>query len=80
IAFKQSPEHLREFMQDFDVSFPVPVDPDGEVAAKYDAFAFPSSFLVAADGRIHYSVNAGIIWDTEEVDAIVREMLEIEAE
>ncbi|MFP4252308.1 MAG: TlpA family protein disulfide reductase [Guyparkeria sp.] len=80
IAFKQSPEHLREFMQDFDVSFPVPVDPDGEVAAKYDAFAFPSSFLVAADGRIHYSVNAGIIWDTEEVDAIVREMLEIEPE
>ncbi len=80
IAFKQSPEHLREFMQDFDVSFPVPVDPDGVVAAKYDAFAFPSSFLVAADGRIHYSVNAGIIWDTEEVDAIVREMLEIERE
>ncbi|MFI9653875.1 TlpA disulfide reductase family protein [Guyparkeria sp. GHLCS8-2] len=78
IAFKQSPEHLREFMQDFDVSFPVPVDPDGKVAAKYDAFAFPSSFLVAADGRIHYSVNAGIIWDTEEVDAIVREMLAIE--
>ncbi|MFN2381553.1 MAG: TlpA family protein disulfide reductase [Guyparkeria sp.] len=80
IAFKQSPEHLREFMQDFDVSFPVPVDPDGEVAAKYDAFAFPSSFLVAADGRVHYSVNAGIIWDTEEVDAIVRELLEIEGE
>lgn len=80
IAFKQSPEHLREFMQDFDVSFPVPVDPDGAVAAKYDAFAFPSSFLVAADGRIHYSVNAGIIWDTEEVDAIVRELLEIEPE
>ncbi len=80
IAFKQSPEHLREFMQDFDVSFPVPVDTDGEVAAKYDAFAFPSSFLVAADGRIHYSVNAGIIWDTEEVDAIVREMLEIEGD
>ncbi|MFO7583043.1 TlpA family protein disulfide reductase [Guyparkeria sp.] len=80
IAFKQSPEHLREFMQDFDVSFPVPVDPDGEVAARYDAFAFPTSFLVAADGRIHYSVNAGIIWDTEEVDAIVRELLEIEPE
>ncbi len=80
IAFKQSPEHLREFMQDFDVSFPVPVDADGEVAARYGAFAFPTSFLVAADGRIHYSVNAGIIWDTPEVDAIVRELLEIEPE
>jgi len=80
IAFKQSPDHLREFMQDFEVSFPVPVDPDGEVAARYDTFAFPSSFLVAADGRIHYSVNAGIIWDTEEVDAIVREMLEVEGD
>lgn len=78
IAFKQSPEHLREFMQDFDVSFPIPVDTDGEVAARYGAFAFPTSFLVAADGRIHYSVNAGIIWDTPEVDAIVRELLEVE--
>ncbi|MGM0516751.1 MAG: TlpA family protein disulfide reductase [Pseudomonadota bacterium] len=80
IAFKQSPEHLRGFMQDFDVSFPVPVDPDGEVASRYGAFAFPTSFLVAADGRIHYSVNAGIIWDTPEVDAIVRELLEVEPE
>ena len=80
IAFKQSPDHLRTFMQDFDVSFPVPVDPDGEAAARYGAFAFPTSFLVAADGRIHYSVNAGIIWDTPEVDAIVRELLEIERE
>ena len=82
IAFKQSPEHLREFVreQDFDISFPIPVDPDGQVAARYDAFAFPTSFLVAPDGRIHYSVNAGIIWDTPEVDAIVRELLAIEPE
>jgi len=82
IAFKQSPEHLRAFVREegFDLSFPIPVDPDGKVAARYGAFAFPTSFLVAADGRIHYSVNAGIIWDTPEVDAIVRELLEIEAE
>ena len=80
IAFKQSPEHLREFMQDFDVSFPILVDPDGEVASRYDAFAFPSSFLVAPDGRIHYSVNAGIIWDTPKVEAIVRKLLEVERE
>jgi thiol-disulfide isomerase/thioredoxin len=82
IAFKQSPEHLRAFVRDegFDLSFPIPVDPDGKVAERYGAFAFPTSFLVAPDGRIHYSVNAGIIWDTPEVDAIVRELLAIEAE
>lgn len=82
IAFKQSPEHLRGFVRDhgFELSFPIPVDPEGQVAARYDAFAFPTSFLVAPDGRIHYSVNAGIIWDTPEVDAIVRELLAIEPE
>ena len=82
IAFKQTPEHLRGFVreQGFDLSFPIPVDPEGEVAERYGAFAFPTSFLVAPDGRIHYSVNAGIIWDTSEVDAIVRELLAIEPE
>jgi len=80
IAFKQTPEHLRAFVREegFDLPFPIPVDPDGEVAERYGAFAFPTSFLVAPDGRIHYSVNAGIIWDTPEVDAIVRELLAIE--
>jgi len=82
IAFKQSPEHLRGFIREhgFDLSFPIPVDSEGEVAERYGAFAFPTSFLVAPDGRIHYSVNAGIIWDTPEVDRIVRELLKIEPE
>ncbi|MCL7744604.1 TlpA family protein disulfide reductase [Guyparkeria hydrothermalis] len=78
IDFKESPEHVRDFMQDFDISFPVSTDVDGEVAERYGAFAFPTSFMVAPDGRIHYSVNAGIIWDTPEVDAIMRELLAIE--
>jgi len=80
IDFKEAPAHVRDFMQEkgLDVSFPIAVDPDGKVADRYGAFAFPTSFVVGPDGRIHYSVNAGIIWDTPEVDRIIRELLEIE--
>lgn len=80
IAFKETPEHLRDFLQHYDISFPVPVDIDGAVAERYGAFAFPTSFMVAPDGKIHYAVNAGIIWDTPEVDAIMQELLEIKPE
>jgi peroxiredoxin len=34
-------------------------------------FSFPSSFLLDRQGRIRYSVNTAIEWDTDEVRRVI---------
>jgi thiol-disulfide isomerase/thioredoxin len=71
INFKEDGERIRAFMQEVDVDFPVLMDEDGEVSSAWSVFAFPSSFLLDRHGRIRYSVNTAIEWDTDEVKAVI---------
>jgi cytochrome c biogenesis protein CcmG/thiol:disulfide interchange protein DsbE len=40
------------FVQEFDLTFPIPLDQSGEVSAVYRARALPTSFFVDADGVV----------------------------
>jgi thiol-disulfide isomerase/thioredoxin len=75
INFKESREHVAAFIQPFHVLFPVLIDRQGDVAAQWGVFAFPSSFLVDAKGRVRYSVNASIDWNTPQVKAIINQLI-----
>lgn len=79
INFKESRDHVARFMKKFDVSFPVLIDRQGDVAAQWGAFAFPSSFLVDDQGRVRYSVNAAIDWNTPKVTAIIDHLIQSES-
>jgi peroxiredoxin len=67
INYAESPVKIREFMQKVSVQFPVLIDPKGKVAQQWNVIAFPSTFVIGADGQIQYGVNAAIHWDTPEV-------------
>jgi peroxiredoxin len=67
INYAESPEKIRQFMQKVSVQFPVLIDPKGKVAQQWNVIAFPSTFVIGADGKIQYGVNAAIHWDTPEV-------------
>ena len=67
INYAESPQHIREFMGKVAVDFPVLVDPDGKLAAQWKVVAFPSTFVIGPDGKIHYGANAAIKWDEPEV-------------
>lgn len=71
VNFKESLAHVLAFMDKIAVDFPVLIDPDGAAAARWRVFAFPSSFLVDRQGRVRYSVNTAIEWDTPEVRAVI---------
>ncbi|AHE99163.1 TlpA family protein disulfide reductase [Thioalkalivibrio paradoxus] len=71
INFREEPEHILEFMREVDVDFPVLMDEDGAVSRDWGVFAFPSSFLLDRDGRIRYTVNTAIEWDTDEVREVI---------
>lgn len=80
VSYRDSQKTLDEFvkclLKEVQVDFPILMDIDGEVSAQWKVFAFPSSFIVDKDGWIHYSINAGSIWDTPEMIRIMREVSE----
>lgn len=56
---------VSEFVEDFELSFPVLMDVNTEVADDYQIQPIPSSFMVDSDGRIQYkalgAMNYGLM-------------------
>ncbi len=75
VNFKESPETITAFFKKVQVDFPVLIDLDGKVANQYEIFAFPSSFIIDAQGKLRYSVNAAIEWDEPQVKEIIDLMI-----
>lgn len=67
INYAETPQHIREFMRNVAVDFPVLVDPAGKLAGQWNVVAFPSTFVIGPDGKIQYGANAAIHWDAPEV-------------
>jgi len=77
ISYKDSKALLNEFVKEVQVDFPILLDLDGKVSEQWNIFAFPSSFLVDANGQIRYSINAGSIWDSPEMLDYLKEVMKI---
>ncbi|MEA3406400.1 MAG: TlpA disulfide reductase family protein, partial [Pseudomonadota bacterium] len=77
ISYKDTRPLLEEFVKEVKVDFPILLDSDGEVSKQWNIFAFPSSFLVDANGMIRYSLNAGSIWDSPEMLDYLKEVMAI---
>ena len=77
ISYKDSKAILDEFVKKVKVDFPILLDSDGKVSEQWNIFAFPSSFLIDANGQIHYSINAGSIWDSPEMIDYLTEVMEV---
>ena len=76
INFKEDPEHVLAFLKRVNVDFPVLLDHDGAVSARWKVFAFPSTFLLDQKGNVRYSVNTAIEWDNEEVKTVIERLLQ----
>ncbi|MBN2864513.1 MAG: TlpA family protein disulfide reductase [Thiotrichales bacterium] len=77
ISYKDTRALLEAFVKEVKVDFPILLDRDGKVSEQWNIFAFPSSFLVDANGLIRYSLNAGSIWDSPEMLDYQREVMAI---
>ncbi|MEJ2143318.1 MAG: TlpA disulfide reductase family protein, partial [Gammaproteobacteria bacterium] len=67
INYAETPDRISNFMKKVKVDFPVLLDEDGTLSKKWKVVAFPSTFVIGMDGKIHYGVNAAIHWDTDKV-------------
>ena len=76
IDFRESEEKVAAFTKEISVDFPILLDTDGKVSMAWKVFSLPSSFIVDRQGRIRYSVNRAINWDTPALRAIVDKLLD----
>lgn len=77
ISYKDTQEIMSDFVKKVQVDFPILMDYDGTVSKQWNVFAYPSSFLIDANGMIHYSINAGAIWDAPEMLEKLAEVMEV---
>jgi peroxiredoxin len=52
VNVRQSAQVALAFIAQLDVTFPVPLDPDGKMARKYGVYAIPTNFLIDREGII----------------------------
>lgn len=45
-------EKIEEFVQEYGLSFPIPLDKDGEIGVLYQAFGIPTSYIIDSNGII----------------------------
>ncbi|VAW94814.1 hypothetical protein MNBD_GAMMA22-1648 [hydrothermal vent metagenome] len=74
INYAEKPEQIKQFMKTTKIDFPVLIDESGDQAVKWHVFAFPSTFVIAPDGKFHYGVNASIFWDSPEVISVLNDL------
>jgi len=58
---------IRAFLKKFKVDFTVLLDKDGKALQAWKIFAFPTSFVLGPDGKIHYALPGALEWDAPEV-------------
>jgi len=72
VNYAESPATILEFLKKVDVHFPVLLDETGKQSVRWKVIAFPSTFIIGADGKIHYGVNAAIHWDSPAAIEAIR--------
>jgi thiol-disulfide isomerase/thioredoxin len=75
VNYAEAPQQVVDFTKRVDVHFPVLLDADGSVSAKWGALVFPSTFVIGPDGEIVYGVNGALHWDSDEVVAALDALL-----
>jgi peroxiredoxin len=52
VNIKQSPQVAEAFAVQLDLTFPIPLDPEGELARRYGVYTIPTNFLIDRQGII----------------------------
>jgi DsbE subfamily thiol:disulfide oxidoreductase len=66
---------IREFMQEFGASYPVWLDPDGEVQTVFSTVGVPSTFLIGPDGEMLWKHVGPVKADDAELLRLIEKSL-----
>lgn len=60
---EESIEGVGAFVEEYEMTFPVFMDENGEVAGTYDVNAYPTSYMIDSDGYIEYIAKGAMNYD-----------------
>jgi cytochrome c biogenesis protein CcmG/thiol:disulfide interchange protein DsbE len=66
---------IREFMQEFGASYPVWLDPEGEVATVFSTVGVPNTFLIGPDGQVLWKHVGPVKADDTELVRLIEKSL-----
>ena len=75
VNFKEPAITARRYVQSADLQLPVLLDPDGALARQWGVRVFPSTILVAADGRVRGVVRGELDWSGTAAAHLVAPLL-----
>lgn len=75
ISFNESEELVKEFQQEFKLSFPVLFDTQGKVSEKYEFRGHPATFLIDRKGFLVGKVLGERDWSSAEARELVANLL-----
>ncbi len=74
VNFQENAARIEPFLRRLGLAFPVVRDHDGALRKAWQVSVFPSTFVVAPDGRVAYVVTGGIDWDDPTVESSLRSL------
>lgn len=72
VSLDRSPDVVRQFVKETDVTFPIVLDPDWHVADRFRVLGLPGTFVVGPDGDVRAFGFGPREWDS----ALARTMVE----
>ena len=69
VNFKESAPKVAQFVQTTALTLPVLIDPAGDIAQRWGVTIFPTSVLIAADGRVRQSIRGEVDWAGRSAEA-----------
>lgn len=72
----EAPETVKAFAKQYELDFPILLDPQKTTAKAWQVYAFPTSYVLNAEGEIVLAVAGGIDWMDGEVIEALQAMLQ----
>lgn len=65
-------EKIREFIEEYGLTFPIPLDEDGEIGDAYRTLTIPTTYMIDTEGLIHKKIVGPM--DENMMEQLVSEM------
>jgi thiol-disulfide isomerase/thioredoxin len=75
VNYGESEKVVAGFFEQFNLSFPSALDPEGQVNGLYGVAALPTTYIIDREGNIITRVVGSINWDTPELFAAFEALL-----
>ena len=75
INFREGTQRIEQYARELSLTFPLVLDPQGEIARAYGVIGLPTTFLVGRDGRPVALAIGGRAWGSVEARALIQALL-----